>query len=903
MTIDPRAPRLPPLALGRPAPRRARGRGRRPPDRSVDLLLRRCAGGVWKTTDGGTYWENVSDGFFETAAVGAHRRRPVAAERDLRRHRRGVHPRQRVARRRRLSLRRRRPHLAAPRARRHAPHRPHARPPARTPTSSTSRRSATPGARTAERGVFRSRNGGATWEHVLFSSERAGAVDLLDGPAQPARALRRGVAGAAHAVEHDERRPGLGALASPPTAATPGPTSAGTRGCRRACSAGSAWPSPPADGRRVYARGRGRGRRAVPVRRRRRDLAAAPARRRASAAGPGTTCTSSPTRATPTPSGSPTTRCWKSIDGGKTFGEVATPHGDNHDLWIDPREPAAHDRGQRRRRVRHVQRRRSRGRRSTTSRPRSSTTCAPTTRSRTGSMARSRTTGRSACRASRIAAPSPLTDWVQPGGGESGLHRGQAGRPEHRGRRLDRQRARHGPADPLRPPHRAGAHDQRVARGLRHGHPAGRAPLPVPVDVPGLLLALGPDASCGSPATASSARWTRGRAGRWSAPTSPATIPTKLGPPAGRSRATTPAPRCTARSSRSSSRRTSATCCGRAPTTASSTSRATAGSTWQPVTPPELPEWSLVSVLSSPRRTTPAPATSRPRATSSTTLGPTSSRPPTSAARGSASATAYPHGEITRVVREDPIRRGLLYCGTETGVWVSLDDGGSWERLRRESAGDADPRPDRQGRRSRRGHPRAVVLDPRRPLAPPPDGGGDRRLRGAPLRAAAEHPLAGVPGARREPRAQSRGRVPYGRLRRLRLSPDRVADGREARAEARRRREPAERGDRPLLAARGASGRPRRWRSSTRTGARSDRSRAGGARRCRMARRRRRGGARSCPGRPGHPRGRPLRRGPAAGKSRRPPPMLPPVWATRSRARRRTPAPTVSSGTCAVRMR
>ncbi|MCZ6535074.1 MAG: glycosyl hydrolase, partial [Chloroflexi bacterium] len=30
-----------------------------------------CAGGVWKTTDGGTYWENVSDGFFNTAAVGA----------------------------------------------------------------------------------------------------------------------------------------------------------------------------------------------------------------------------------------------------------------------------------------------------------------------------------------------------------------------------------------------------------------------------------------------------------------------------------------------------------------------------------------------------------------------------------------------------------------------------------------------------------------------------------------------------------------------------------------------------------------------------------------------------------------------------------------------------------------
>ena len=30
-----------------------------------------CAGGVWKTTDAGAYWENVSDGFFRTSAVGA----------------------------------------------------------------------------------------------------------------------------------------------------------------------------------------------------------------------------------------------------------------------------------------------------------------------------------------------------------------------------------------------------------------------------------------------------------------------------------------------------------------------------------------------------------------------------------------------------------------------------------------------------------------------------------------------------------------------------------------------------------------------------------------------------------------------------------------------------------------
>ncbi|HLI51441.1 MAG TPA: glycosyl hydrolase, partial [Thermomicrobiaceae bacterium] len=30
---------------------------------------------------------------------------------------------------------------------------------------------------------------------------------------------------------------------------------------------------------------------------------------------------------------------WKSIDGGKTFRTVPEPHGDNHDLWIDPKNP------------------------------------------------------------------------------------------------------------------------------------------------------------------------------------------------------------------------------------------------------------------------------------------------------------------------------------------------------------------------------------------------------------------------------------------------------------------------------------------------------------------------------------------------------------------------------------
>ncbi len=38
-------------------------------------------------------------------------------------------------------------------------------------------------------------------------------------------------------------------------------------------------------------------------------------------------------------------------------------------------------------------------------------------------------------------------------------------------------------------------------------------------------------------------------------------------------------------------------------------------------------------------------------------------------------------GEPVRVVREDPVRRGLLYAGTETGAWFSVDGGARWQAL------------------------------------------------------------------------------------------------------------------------------------------------------------------------------------------------------------------------------
>ena len=38
--------------------------------------------------------------------------------------------------------------------------------------------------------------------------------------------------------------------------------------------------------------------------------------------------------------------------------------------------------------------------------------------------------------------------------------------------------------------------------------------------------------------------------------------------------------------------------------------------------------------------------------------------------------------EFARVLREDPVRPGLLYAGTERGIWISFDDGNSWTSLR-----------------------------------------------------------------------------------------------------------------------------------------------------------------------------------------------------------------------------
>src|SRR4030095_719902 len=41
-----------------------------------------------------------------------------------------------------------------------------------------------------------------------------------------------------------------------------------------------------------------------------------------------------------------------------------------------------------------------------------------------------------------------------------------------------------------------------------------------------------------------------------------------------------------------------------------------------------------------------------------------------------------PSTHFVRVVREDPVRKGLLYAGTEYGMYASFNEGATWQSMR-----------------------------------------------------------------------------------------------------------------------------------------------------------------------------------------------------------------------------
>ena len=101
------------------------------------------------------------------------------------------------------------------------------------------------------------------------------------------------------------------------------------------------------------------------------------------------------------------------------------------------------------------------------------------------------------------------------------------------------------------------------------------------------------------------------------------------------------------------------------------------GKNWQNVSPPGLAE---------PTRILYVEASHLDPATAYLTVGAARESTPSYVARThdfgqtwQKIVNGFPENEMVRVVREDPKRKGLLYAGTDTSVYISWDDGDRWQ--------------------------------------------------------------------------------------------------------------------------------------------------------------------------------------------------------------------------------
>jgi len=106
-----------------------------------------------------------------------------------------------------------------------------------------------------------------------------------------------------------------------------------------------------------------------------------------------------------------------------------------------------------------------------------------------------------------------------------------------------------------------------------------------------------------------------------------------------------------------------------------------AGGSWREVTPRELPEWTVVSILE-PSPHDPAACYLAAENHRQDDFAPCLLRTADLGATWQRIDAGIPDGEFCRVIRADPARAGLLYAGTEAGVYVSYDDGASWHSCR-----------------------------------------------------------------------------------------------------------------------------------------------------------------------------------------------------------------------------
>ena len=105
------------------------------------------------------------------------------------------------------------------------------------------------------------------------------------------------------------------------------------------------------------------------------------------------------------------------------------------------------------------------------------------------------------------------------------------------------------------------------------------------------------------------------------------------------------------------------------------------GESWANVTPKDLPEWSMISIVEPSHHDsgTAYLAVDRHKLDD---FRPFIYRTGDNGKSWTLIANGLPEGSYVHSVREDPKRKGLLFAGTETGVYFSLDDGANWQLLK-----------------------------------------------------------------------------------------------------------------------------------------------------------------------------------------------------------------------------
>lgn len=106
------------------------------------------------------------------------------------------------------------------------------------------------------------------------------------------------------------------------------------------------------------------------------------------------------------------------------------------------------------------------------------------------------------------------------------------------------------------------------------------------------------------------------------------------------------------------------------------------GKHWSNVTPPGLPEWARVNTVD-PSALDAGSAYVAVDNHRQDDFAPYAWRTHDYGRTWQPIASGLPGGNFVAVVRADPLRRGLLYAGTDAGVFVSFDDGDHWQPLQK----------------------------------------------------------------------------------------------------------------------------------------------------------------------------------------------------------------------------